>query len=121
VKLYVRAYDRTHTLQLRAKEVDYEIRETFESGLKFGQRTLEGLGVPEADTLAIAEEVRRRDEERLAMQATGGMYAGTGALNTAPVSPEPLVKPSREGRRLDKAIDAAVKKEGEAVPSEQGQ
>jgi CPA2 family monovalent cation:H+ antiporter-2 len=119
VKLYVRAYDRTHTLQLRAKGVDYEIRETFESGLKFGQRTLEALGVPETETLTIAEEVRRRDEARLAMQATGGVYAGNGKLNTAPVSPEPLVKPTREARRLDKAIDAVVEKEAAAAPSEQ--
>jgi CPA2 family monovalent cation:H+ antiporter-2 len=119
VKLYVRAYDRTHTLQLRAKGVDYEIRETFESGLKFGQRTLEELGVSETETLTIAEEVRRRDEERLAMQATGGMYAGNGKLNTAPVSPEPLVKPTREARRLDKAVDAAVEKEVAASPAGQ--
>jgi len=118
VKLYVRAYDRTHTLQLRAKDVDYEIRETFESGLKFGQRTLEGLGVSEMEALAISEEVRRRDEERLAMQATGGLYAGNGALNTAPVSPEPLVKPNREARRLDKALDAAVKTEVAAMAHE---
>jgi CPA2 family monovalent cation:H+ antiporter-2 len=115
VKLYVRAYDRTHTLQLRAKGVDYEIRETFESGLMFGRRTLEGLGVSEMEALGIAEEVRRRDEERLAMQASGGMYAGNGKLTTAPV-PEPLTKPTREARRLDKAIAEADKKEPSAAP-----
>ena len=116
VKLYVRAYDRTHTLQLRAKGVDYEIRETFESGLMFGRRTLEGLGVSEMEALGIAEDVRRRDEERLAMQASGGMYAGNSRLTTTPVTPEPLTKPSREARRLDKAIAEADKKEPSAAP-----
>ena len=46
-KLYVRSYDRTHTLELRPKGVDYELRETFESGLLFGQKTLEALGMDE--------------------------------------------------------------------------
>ncbi len=116
VKLYVRAYDRTHTLQLRAKGVEYEVRETFESGLMFGRRTLEGLGVSEMEALQIAEDVRRRDEERLAMQATGGAYVGNSTLTTTPVSPEPLTRPSREARRLDKAIEEADKKEPSAAP-----
>ncbi|MEP0510657.1 MAG: monovalent cation:proton antiporter-2 (CPA2) family protein, partial [Aurantimonas coralicida] len=33
VRLYVRAYDRSHALSLRARGVDYEIRETVESAL----------------------------------------------------------------------------------------
>jgi monovalent cation:H+ antiporter-2, CPA2 family len=101
-KLYVRSYDRTHTLQLRARGVDYEIRETFESGLMFGRRTLEALGHDEGQALEIAEDVRRRDEERLAIQATGGIHAGRDKLATQPVTPEPLVKPARESRRLDR-------------------
>lgn len=110
VKLYVRAYDRTHTLQLRARGVDYEIRETFESGLMFGRRTLEALGTPEMQALSIAEDVRRRDEERLAIQATGGIYAGRDTLTTTAVTPEPLVKPMREAKRLDKPDDEAEKR-----------
>ena len=46
-RLFVRSYDRMHTLELRAKGVDYELRETFESGLRFGQKTLEALGMDE--------------------------------------------------------------------------
>lgn len=106
VRLYVRAYDRMHTLELRAKGVDYEIRETLESGLMFGRRTLEGLGVPEMEALTIAEEVRRLDEERLAMQATGGMMAGNDKLVTS-VQPEPLTRPRRASRRLDRPSETA--------------
>ncbi|GLS34241.1 monovalent cation:H+ antiporter-2, CPA2 family [Mesorhizobium albiziae] len=105
-KLYVRSYDRTHTLQLRARGVDYELRETFESGLLFGQRTLEALGMDEDTASAIREDVRRRDEERLALQAVEGIQAGRDRWHTKPVTPEPLIKPTRESKRLDKeALD----------------
>jgi monovalent cation:H+ antiporter-2, CPA2 family len=101
-KLYVRSYDRGHTLELRAKGIDYELRETFESGLRFGQKTLEGLGMDEETAAAILEDVRRRDEERLALQAVEGITAGRDRWHTRPVTPEPLIKPAREAKRLDK-------------------
>ena len=101
-KLYVRSYDRTHTLELRARNVDYELRETFESGLLFGQKTLEALGMDEDTAAAIREDVRHRDEERLALQAVEGIFAGRDRWLTKPVTPEPLIKPTRESKRLDK-------------------
>jgi len=42
-RLYVRSYDRGHTLELRAKGVEYELRETFESGLRFGRESEPGV------------------------------------------------------------------------------
>src|SRR4051812_28772237 len=39
-KIFARSYDRGHTLQLLAKGVDYELRETFESAMRFGRQTL---------------------------------------------------------------------------------
>lgn len=100
-KLYVRSYDRTHTLALRRRGVDYELRETFESGLMFGRRALEALGANEESAYEISQEVRRRDEERLAIQAVEGMTAGSDKLRVRPVTPEPLIKPLREGRRMN--------------------
>ena len=96
VILYVRSYDRTHTLELRAKGVDYEMRETFKSGLEFGRRTLEALGTSEEIAGAISEEVEKRDAERLKIQQSEGLYAGGHMLHTKPVTPEPLIKPIRE-------------------------
>lgn len=100
-KIFARAYDRTHTLALRNRGVDYEARETFESGLLFGRKTIEALGVDESRAQEIQDDVRKRDEERLAIQQVEGIYAGRDKLHTRPVSPEPLIKPAREGRRLD--------------------
>ncbi len=101
-RIFARAYDRTHTLSLRARGVDYEARETFESGMLFGRKTLEALGTAEEQALEISHDVRRRDEERLAMQAVEGMFAGQEKLLTRPVTPEPLIKPKRKSERLDK-------------------
>jgi len=64
-----------------------------------GRRTIEDLGVGEDVAAEIADDVRKRDEERLEMQITEGFYAGDGGK---PVAPEPLVKPSRQAKRLDK-------------------
>jgi monovalent cation:H+ antiporter-2, CPA2 family len=94
-RIYARSYDRIHSLSLRARDVDYEIRETLESGLTFGRKTLEGLGMVESDAIAIADDIRRRDEQRLEMQAVDGISAGRETLHNAPVKPEPLIKPKR--------------------------
>ncbi|WP_340160688.1 monovalent cation:proton antiporter-2 (CPA2) family protein [uncultured Hoeflea sp.] len=103
-RIFARAYDRTHTLSLRARGVDYEARETFESGMLFGRKTLEALGTSEDHAASISEDVRHRDEERLAIQAVEGLLAGREKLHTRPVTPEPLIKPKRESERLDKPL-----------------
>lgn len=94
-RLYVRSYDRIHSIELRNKGVDYELRETLESGLLFGRRTLEALGVPEVDAYEIGEDIRKRDEARLVLQVSEGLQAGRDMLFSHPVHPEPLVKPKR--------------------------
>ncbi|OBZ92643.1 potassium transporter TrkA [Pararhizobium polonicum] len=95
-RIYARAYDRSHTLSLRARDVDYELRETFESGLVFGRKTLEGLGIGDNEAQAIMDDIRRRDEARLVVQAAEGISAGRDMLLFEPVKPEPLIKPRRE-------------------------
>ncbi|SMF44920.1 monovalent cation:proton antiporter-2 (CPA2) family protein [Neorhizobium sp. CSC1952] len=95
VRLFVRSYDRLHSLSLRDRDVEYELRETLESGLLFGRRTLEGLGMTESDAYEIGEDIRKRDEERLQIQAVQGLGAGREMLFNSPVRPEPLIKPKR--------------------------
>ncbi|THK36922.1 potassium transporter TrkA [Ensifer sp. MPMI2T] len=95
-RIFARSYDRLHTLELRARGVDYELRETFESGLLFGRKTLEALGVGDDEAIAIMDDIRRRDEARLVLQEAEGISAGRDMLHSRPVRPEPLVKPKRE-------------------------
>ena len=103
-KVYVRTWDRRHTLELLAKGVDYELRETFESALAFGAETLRGIGftVDEADE--VVAEVRRRDADRLAVQLRGDQAAGVAAVKPQDVTPEPLsAPPRRDGSRRGEA------------------
>ena len=95
-RIYARSYDRVHTLALRQKGVEYEIRETIESALLFGQKTLEGLGMDEIDATAIADDIRKRDEARLQLQAVDGIAAGRELMINQPMQPEPLIKPRKE-------------------------
>jgi CPA2 family monovalent cation:H+ antiporter-2 len=99
--LYVRAYDRVHALELMQLEVKIFVRETFESALVLGREMLEGLGRSQEEARDVVEDTRRRDEERLKVQASEGVLAGGAMLHTRPVRPEPLVAPRGEGTALD--------------------
>jgi glutathione-regulated potassium-efflux system protein KefB len=108
-KLYVRAYDRTHTLHLIKQGVEYQIRETLDSAMAFGEQALIGLGVPPEEAAEISSDARRRDAERLELQLSGGIYAGRTLLRGNISVPTPLAPPKQEGRVVDaetaKSID----------------
>ena len=102
-KLFVRAYDRGHSIRLIQAGVEYHIRETFESALKFGEQVLIDLGFNAEDVAETIEDVRRRDAERLDLQLAGGIQAGRSLMrgNMPTPQPAPYVKPKREGRVLN--------------------
>jgi monovalent cation:proton antiporter-2 (CPA2) family protein len=106
-KLYVRSYDRRHTLQLIAKGVDFEMRETYESALVFGRSTLEALGLDSERAAATEQFVRARDLDRLAIQQAEGLSAGTDLLNTRMVH-EPLSTPAREVKPLNPEAEEII-------------
>ncbi len=99
-KIYVRSFDRRHTLQLFDKGVDFEMRETYESALRFGRKTLEALGLDPERAAAVEDFVRRRDLDRLALQQAEGLSAGLDLLRTRMVH-EPLSRPARAARPLN--------------------
>ena len=103
VKLLVRSFDRGHSLRLIQAGVDYQVRETFESALRFGQAVLEELGVPEDEVADVIADVRRRDEARLDLDLTGGLKAGAALIrgNMPTPQPTPYIKPHREGRLVN--------------------
>ncbi|HZX75889.1 monovalent cation:proton antiporter-2 (CPA2) family protein [Lysobacter sp.] len=117
-KLLVRSYDREHSLQLINAGVDVQIRETFESAMKFGQSALCQLGVPKEEALEIAEEVRRRDAERVQVEVAEGIDAGTrmliGNVEPKPVTPTPtpFTRPRQAATPLTPETAAAA--QGEA-------
>lgn len=98
-KLFVRSFDRGHSLELLQRPGLWEIRETFESALVMGHALLEGIGMSREEADHIVADVRRRDGERLKMQLKDGWLAGRETLHSAPV-PEPLVQPRHQGQAI---------------------
>ena len=103
VKLFVRAWDRGHAIDLIHKDVEFQIRDTFESALVFGEAALRGLGVEEDEATQITAEVRRRDAERLDLQDAGGIYAGGDLMIGNAPRPGPLTKPRQPGKVIGEA------------------
>ena len=103
-KLLVRSYDREHSLYLVKHQVDYMIRETFESAIKFGEVILEQLGVDEDEVRMISNEIRDRDNERFETEiAADDVYAGVGLQysHSHPRPTAPLIQPKQIGRILN--------------------
>lgn len=104
-KLFVRSYDRRHSIVLWNAEVDYSVRETFESGLLMSSKALTMLGY---DDEAIAEtiaDVRERDIDRLTRQAE---EARAEAADAAEIKPKPLRK--RHWRKILRRGRAVITK-----------
>ncbi len=121
-KLFVRAYDRGHSIRLIQAGVEFQIRETFESALAFSDHVLKDLGFNQYEVQETIEDVRRRDEERLVLQVTGGLQAGRSLWrnNTSTPQPEPYVKPRREGQALNEDAAEMIAEEPEERQQEQG-
>ncbi|MEQ1081036.1 monovalent cation:proton antiporter-2 (CPA2) family protein [Acinetobacter seifertii] len=105
-KLLVRSYDREHSLHLVKQKVDFMIRETFESAIKFGGVILQELGVDDDEVERITEEIRDLDNERFETEiAADDVNAGVGMQYTHTHHPRPtapLIRPKREGQILNK-------------------
>lgn len=97
-RLHARAYDRIHAIDLMKADVDFQMRETFESALGFGRVTLEAVGLTYDEASLVIDNVRDRDAQRMEIQVSEGIQA---ALDKVPrVSPEPLVKPRAKSKAL---------------------
>lgn len=101
-KLLVRSYDREHALHLVKQNVDYMIRETFESAMLFGGAILEELGVDQSNIEEISQEIRELDKKRFGTEiAADDVYAGIGLQYTGPRPTAPLIKPKHTGQMLN--------------------
>ena len=93
-----RAYDRLHAIELIQLGADVQQRETLESALALGQAALERLGLDATEATEAIDNIRLRDQERLAIQVCQGVqpdpsYAGR-MLAPEPLSP---VNPTPDG------------------------
>ena len=88
-QLLVRSYDRAHSLTLVKAGVGWQIRETFESAMAFGEEALKRLGVADEQAAEIAADIRRRDADRFALE-----MAGTAAVEAASLMIGNLARPT---------------------------
>jgi monovalent cation:proton antiporter-2 (CPA2) family protein len=97
---FVRAFDRIHAIELMNRDVDYQIREVFESAIVFGRAALEELGTEPDAAAAAANDVRKRDIARLVLQKEVGTMGGAELVVGAKIAPEPLTVPTGRARAL---------------------
>ncbi len=99
VPVLARAFDRGHLMALMRAGADEAVRETFESALSLGARSLEALGEPVDIVEGILEEVRKRDAERLALQFSQGTMAGRDLL----LANKPTLTEAQKRAAIDQA------------------
>ncbi|GAB3475273.1 potassium efflux system protein [Polaromonas eurypsychrophila] len=105
--ILARSFDRQHAIELIRRGVDYQMRETFESAMAFSSAALRQLGVADAEVLEIAEDIRRRDAERLQLQLAGDIQSGITLMHGGRWTPTPLTKPRKTAKALnEEAADA---------------
>jgi len=113
-KVLVRSFDRGHSIRLLGAGVDYQIRETFESAMRFGEAALVEIGIPEDEAAEIIAGVRKRDEERFAIQMAEGIYAGRDLMvKQREPTPTPLSPPRRTAQALTPETAAVAEEPGD--------
>ncbi len=101
-RIFVRSYDRVHSMDLLRKGVTFELRETLESALAFGGRALEVLGLSAEAARTRVADVRQRDRTRLQRQLEEGIFAGAEVFTgRKKVEPEPLTQPGKPAQPLN--------------------
>jgi len=107
-KIYIRAFDRVHALDLMGQNVDHVTRETFHSALMFGSATLRALGFAAEDADSVMQDVKRRDNQRLEQQRGAGMFGGVDLIKGVKVQPEPLATPKRKTQALTPETETLI-------------
>ncbi|HTV20393.1 MAG TPA: monovalent cation:proton antiporter-2 (CPA2) family protein [Polyangiaceae bacterium] len=113
-RVLVRSFDRQHALSLVNHGVQFQIRETFESALRFGEEALLTLGAGPEEVAEISLDVRRRDAERFQLELAGGSGAGKALMRGNIAKPTPFTAPSRESRSLSQETALVTAEEPQA-------
>lgn len=108
-KLLVRSYDRIHSRELVKAGVDFQIRETFESAMVFGEAALRNLDIPEDVVVEISADIRRRERERFQLEVAGALEESRALMFGNLPKPEPLLVPKRSSKPLTTDTADAVK------------
>ncbi|MEH6420224.1 monovalent cation:proton antiporter-2 (CPA2) family protein [Pseudomonas sp. CGJS7] len=97
-RVLARSFDREHALELVHAGVDLQVRETFESAMRFGEAALVELGVSADDAAEVVADIRKRDAERFELELVGGVRAGVSLLY-GNMQQTPLIQPKPRATR----------------------
>ncbi|MBL8548551.1 MAG: cation:proton antiporter [Hyphomonadaceae bacterium] len=81
-KVIARAFDRQIAVRLAKVGVDFQIREAYGSAVMMSREALKALGASDPDIREVMEDIRRRDDERFALNLAGDIYAGRNLLHS---------------------------------------
>ncbi|ORE93600.1 potassium efflux system protein [Stappia sp. 22II-S9-Z10] len=103
VKVFARAFDRRHALNLLDLGIAYQRRETLDSAIRFGRDALVALGMEATVAGETEERVRKLDSDRLDFQRIEGLVEGHRKWKE--VTPEPFTRlaPGDDGDAPPKA------------------
>ena len=104
--ILARTYDRKTTVSLIKRDVDFIVRETFESALTLSHATLMQLGVNKIEADEVIAEVRYLDQERLNEEV---LWFSTDIIRKYWM-PKPFVKPHSDAEALNEETAEILEK-----------
>lgn len=117
VQVLARSFDRRHALELVARQVHAQVRETFESALQLGEKTLLAIGVETEDAAEVVDHIRQRDRERFELEVAGGAAAGVERLYGNLVRTAPLTRPQRTSQALNEEAKEVMRRDDNVIPT----
>ena len=93
-----RTYDRQSAVNLVKLNIDFQIRETFESALLLGREALIRLGVDKIEADEVVTFIRQLDQERLNEEVLHGFSA---ELVRKYWTPKPFIRPTQHAEALN--------------------
>ena len=102
-----RTYDRQTTVSLIKQDVDFIVRETFESALTLSHATLMQLGINKIEADEVIAEVRYLDQERLNEEVLHGF--STDIIRKYWM-PKPFIKPHSDAEALNEETAEILEK-----------
>ncbi|XGW50021.1 monovalent cation:proton antiporter-2 (CPA2) family protein [Haemophilus influenzae] len=100
--ILTRTYDRKTTVSLIKQDVDFIVRETFESAITLSRATLMKLGIDKIEAEEIIKEVRTLDQERLNEEVLHGF---SNEIVKKYWTPRPFIKPHLDTKALNKETE----------------
>jgi glutathione-regulated potassium-efflux system protein KefB len=107
-QIHARAYDRIHAVDLINAGVDFQLRETLLSAVRFGREALMALGTDPDRAGEVETAVLERDAERLAAQHASGVVRPVDYSKVPRLTPEPLSQPRARSKALSPETSAAI-------------